>query len=297
MARIEDLKRWHWLVIGVAVGVGISLWRGSIDAETALAGRSTLDVGEFERLLTRQTRSGQPMLKNIQVYPVGDGVYWLSAEQLRTRGGRRWGGGGGDDDEQQYVPVKIRATTPFVPRANASSPNADPNGTIVDYLASLKASNPNVDYASRWWDVEPMRTALFAAAGAMLIGGVWPSLINLLIGAGYGKRSEKKEPEYDLSRFGQGMEESPAMRKPAATTEDLAKLRALEAELEKNIAGGAAGTTAPTSDPPASSERRVESPVRKLTGGPVELAVPEQPKEEKHYAGEYYPTVTHVKRH
>lgn len=292
--RIEDLKRWHWIVVGVAVGVGISLWRGSIDAEIAMAGRSTLDLGEFHRLLERETRSGEPMVKNIAVYPAGQGVYWISADQLRRRGRGR-----DRDREVRYVPVKIRATTPFVPPENpaSSTGGTDANYTVVDYLNSAKAKNPNIDFSTRWWDQEPLRTTLFAGGGAMLIGGAWPSLINLLIGAGYAKRSEKKQPEYDLSRFGKGAPEpSPAAHHPHASEEDLAKLRAVEAELEKNLAGGAIGVSAAPIDAPATSNHPVDAPIRELKGGPVEIAVPEQPKETKEYAGEYYPTVTHVKK-
>jgi hypothetical protein len=211
--RIEDIRRWQWLIIGVLLGLFVCWWRGSAGAEQALAGRSTLDTGEFEQMLHRPGRDGAPRIRNIRAYPVGDGVIWLGAEYNERRGGRWWGrrrgGRDGDGGEERWIPVKIRTVTPFVPRINPPA-NTDPNYTVIDYLAELEAKNPNVGFAANWWDAEPARSITWAAGGALIVGGIWPTIINLLIGAGYGHRSQKKEPDYDLSRFGNGGPEAAA---------------------------------------------------------------------------------------
>src|SRR5688572_22973456 len=103
--RVEDLKRWHWAIIGLALGVMVSLIRGAGGDEEALAERSTLDSSEFERLLLKKSRSGKRLVKDICVYRLPDGSYWLGAEQLMTRA-----------KQETYVPVKIPTPTPYAPR-------------------------------------------------------------------------------------------------------------------------------------------------------------------------------------
>jgi len=306
--RIEDLKRWHWIVLGLAVGLGISYWRGSIDAEMALRGYDSLDVAAFERNLTATSRDGRPLLRNIRVYPAEEGVYWVAAEELPERGGRRRGGWDGwrrnrnqpnadqPAPQAEYNPVMVRTTTPFVPRNNPQAPT-NPNYTVVDYLTEMKSQHPGLDFSNRWWDKDPLRSTIWALAGVLVIGGIWPSIINLLIGAGLGHRTEKKESEYDLSRFGK--EEPAPVAKAEPTAAELEKLRQLEAELERNLA--ASGLSAQNLDAPAAgtdvSSAPAEQPLRVLTSGPVESpATDDKPPEDKHYAGEFYPTVTHVKK-
>src|SRR5687768_11112117 len=103
--RIEDLKRWHWAIIGVALGVTVSLVRGAGGDEEALAPRSTLDSSTFEQQLLRKSRSGKPLIKDIRVYRMPDGNYWLGAQQLMTRA-----------RQEAYIPVKIPTETPYVSR-------------------------------------------------------------------------------------------------------------------------------------------------------------------------------------
>lgn len=65
----------------------------------------------------------------------------------------------------------------------------------------------------------------------MLIGGVWPSIVSLMVGAGLGFNKEDKGPDYDLDRF-KG-EEAKKPGAPQPTAADMQHLRDLESELEK----------------------------------------------------------------
>jgi len=40
--RIDHFKRWHWALIGLALGLAFSLYRGWVGPEGALIERSTL---------------------------------------------------------------------------------------------------------------------------------------------------------------------------------------------------------------------------------------------------------------
>src|SRR5256886_9807561 len=218
--RVEDLKRWQWAIVGLILGLGFSFWLGLTGPERAMADRSTLSTSEFEKLLLLRTDSGTPALSHIRPYRMPDGSYWLSADWFVRRRA---------EPAAHYVPVKILAPTPYIPRQEppAKKPDAnfrgyskeslallsqppvvldiskiDPKFTVVDYLALVKQKVPDVDFSTRWWDQEPLRSGVFGLGGMVLFGGLCPLLVDLLVKLGLGKRSEKPiEPEYDLSRF------------------------------------------------------------------------------------------------
>lgn len=271
-----------------------------MDAELSLRGHDSLDLASFERNITRTARDGRPLIRNIRIHAGEEGVYWVSAEELPTRGGRGgWGLFGrrrdrGQPDapaDAQYNPVMIRTVTPFIPTINPPA-QVDPNYTVADYLLEVKSANPGVDYSHRWWDEEPLRSAIWALGGAVVIGGIWPSIISLLIGAGFARKSEK-DPDYDLSRFGKGQTPATMPAKAEPTEAELARLRQLEEELERNLA---AGVETPPADSSTESTPAAQ-PLRVLSAGPIEPAAStEKPPEDKQYSGEFYPTVTHVKK-
>ena len=49
-----------------------------------------------------------------------------------------------------------------------------------------------------WWYQPGMMTVGGALAGLILIGGVWPTVVRLLVGAGLAR--EPEGPKYDLGR-------------------------------------------------------------------------------------------------
>jgi len=295
--RIEAFKRWQWAVLGLGLGLLISFWRGLVGSEAALDGRMTLDTIEFERLLARGSIDGKPLLRDIEVYPMPDGSFWITAEQLLTDKTR-------DRPEDRYVPVRVHAPTPYVPTLNRPA-KPDPKFTVIDYLKAMKAKTPVADFSTRWWDREPIRSVLFAAVGLALLGGAWPMLIPLLTGVEPTQRRggdrRRAEPQYDLSRFGRSKPE-PAST-PAAhrglSQDEIEKLRQLEAELERSLRSRQEDAT-DSSATAAGKDKSVTPPpptIRPLTAAPLEQpTVPEKPKEHKEFAGEFYPTETHVKK-
>ena len=317
--RVEDLKRWQWAAIGLLLGLIISFWLGYTGPEQVMADRSTLSTGEFEKLLLLRTDSGTPALSHIRPYRMSDGSYWLSADWFVQRRA---------EPVAHYVKVKILAPTPYIPRqeppakkldvnfrgyskeslALLSHPplvldtsKIDPNFTVVDYLALMKQKVPQVDFSSRWWDKEPLRSLIFGLGGMLIFGGFCPSLIDLLVKLGLGKRTEKPtEPEYDLSRFNSDPSEPIAAAKPETPPEEWDKLRNLEAEMERNLeASKETSTDAPTpqaSQPPIAPVAMLSGAPLKLSSAPLEPSAMENRADEKDYAGDYYPTVTHVKK-
>ncbi|WP_428937579.1 hypothetical protein [Fontivita pretiosa] len=295
--RIEAFKRWHWAILGLGLGLIVSFWRGLQGSEAALDGRMTLDTIEFERLLARGTIDGKPLLRDIEVHPMPDGSFWITAEQLLTDKTR-------DRTEDRYIPVRVHAPTPYVPTLDRPA-KPDPKFTVVDYLRTMKAKTPVADFSTRWWDREPVRSVLFAAVGLALLGGAWPLLIPLLTGVEptqrRGGEKRRAEPEYDLSRFGRSKAESvstPAARR-GLSDEEIEKIRQLEAELERSLRARQQDST-DAAAPAAEQGKPTAAPsptIRPLAAAPLEQpTVPEKPKEHKEFAGEFYPTETHVKK-
>ena len=198
------------------------------------------------------------------------------------------------------MPVKVPAKTPFI-TATTKPAKIDPNFTVVDYLKSARAKNPQVGFSTRWWAHEPFRSVIFALVGMALLGGICPPLIGVLTGAGFSWREKKpKEPEYDLSRFGKSKPQPQKPGKHQPTEQEIAHLRELEAELEQKLASkdDTGVAVAPGEDDAPSSAAasgKTEQPVKKLTSGPLEAVADDKPKQLKRFSGEFYPTETHVK--
>jgi hypothetical protein len=305
--NLAALKRWQWACIGVALGLAFSLWRGWVGPEGTLVDRPTLEAVDFERLLLAKGGNAQPMIRKIRVHSRVDGVYWLTAEQLMRPSKK--------SNQEQYVPVKIPAKTPFVPKTNPPPPaNAGQQYTIVDWLRTMQSKHPQIGFSTRWWAQEPVRSPMYAFFGLVLCAGVCPPLVWKLSGVTPQQREQMekqkelekaKKAAYDLSRFGKGKPEKKAA-KPGITAQDLQHVRELDAELERQLsagsasaaaagqsvssagAGGGAGGGGATPNPGA--------PVQKLTGGPLEASADDKPKKPKRFGGEFYPTETHVKQ-
>jgi prepilin-type N-terminal cleavage/methylation domain-containing protein/prepilin-type processing-associated H-X9-DG protein len=293
--RERDRKRWQWACVGLLLGLIISFWRSSGGAEAAMADRSSLSLCEFERLLYMQTDSGQAALVNIKPYRMGDGSYWVSADWYVRRRAEK---------EARFIPVRIHAPTPYIPRQDPLPKKLDANFrtyskasldqlanppvvfdqtkipadfTVLDYMAVVKQKVPQVQYSTGAWNRQPLSAILFGLGGALLFGGIIPNLLALL-GAGGRPSGIDGEPEAPSAQTAAG---------------DSAHLRELEAEMERNLAISREdpplpGPAAPFPEPaiPDLSAEPLAAPAVAPTAAVAE---------EKHYAGVYYPTATHVR--
>jgi hypothetical protein len=287
--HIATLKRWQWAVVGLALGLAVSFYRGWVAADATLESRQTLDSTEFEQILAKKSTAGQPMVKDIRYFGQDDSIDWVIANQLVRRGR-------GVTASEAYVPVKIAFDRPYKPRLNRPL-NLDANFTVVDYLKLARAKNPEVRYSTRWWDREPVRSPLFALLGMAVMAGACPLLMNRI---GGGEQAKRDEPEYDLSRFGKGGPEPERPAKTGPTEADIAHLRDLEAELERKLAAGAEPAVeadSPSLTQPTAAQNGSTGPIRKLDAGPLESQSPADAAKHanKEFAGEFYPTETHVK--
>jgi prepilin-type N-terminal cleavage/methylation domain-containing protein/prepilin-type processing-associated H-X9-DG protein len=106
--------------------------------------------------------------------------------------------------------------------------------TIRDYLAMLSDAGV-LDYEYAWRELPYVMPLLWAAAGVLMIGVVWPTVINLMVHRRWTRPPE--EPATNLSAAS-GTSDSAAISAHAPTDEDLKRIDAVEAALRASLAQG-----------------------------------------------------------
>lgn len=270
--HIQDLKRWHWVLIAIPIGLALSYaWTSMEPSVPRHIGQET-----FEYDLAAAPVEGHPWLDNLVVHPAREGVTVVTGEQLVLRPNEKLA---------DYKPFAFNALSPYQPlaplRRGAAPPPVDPNETVLTYLKKNAASHPQLRYRYAWEQQPAVVYAIWTGGAIALIGVVWPMLLGMLVGAGWGY-VEKDDSNYDLDRFGHTPEATSA---PAVDVGLSAQhLAEVEAELQRNLEGFGSGEAAPSTSaaPPE---------VRKLDGGPVQAMPLPEDDPNREYKGEFYPVV------
>jgi prepilin-type N-terminal cleavage/methylation domain-containing protein/prepilin-type processing-associated H-X9-DG protein len=252
---IENLKTWHWLLIGAIIGllVGYASTFAGPDRDSVM--RAPLTAGQFAENLGRDI-DGQPFIKDVVLHPAHGGQNFVTGEVLF-----------GD----RYKPFAFYAEIPFK-RGAVTSPS------VREFIETAVQRNAKITYAYAWSEAIWFILLSRAAIGAILIGGLWPVLLNLMIGAGFG-RKKTADVRYDLDRF-KG-EPPPQDTQPSPV--DHQHLQELEEELEQNLLNQTATMTQATAPTQAAAV------IKQLNSDPLETHVTPTPEEEKDYRGEFYP--------
>ena len=287
--QIEDFKRWHWILIALVIGGLMGFCWNLTPPDEKADGRGTSAL-EFVGNLTRQkTSQGYTWVRQTLVYPPEERVdpttgktgfaNYVVCSMLTPL----------PDGKYKYMVKHFTADVPF--KVGNIQPKSD-QYSIRDYLKETKEAFPEVvDYRYAWWSAPRMQYILWMGAALLLIGGLWPTLVNLMIGAGLGGHKHEKKDEYDLDRFGKSKEpaKSATPVKAGMSNADMQKLRDLQDHLADNVSGmeltGGVATSVATSSAPGT--------VKALGGSsePLKPVAPTEPEEPKEYMGEYYPVV------
>jgi hypothetical protein len=290
---LEDLGRWQWAGIGLIAGLAFGGVWSQIESDGS--GYNTLNSQrEFEQGVAYDQpddgfRPGK--IYDIVVHPKNKlGVVWVTFQKVGWGVTERI-------DGKPYASVhsyQFKAPEPFVPRVHQPK-TSKPDLTVQEYLADLKASFPDakIGYRYAWEEQTPVILAGSTVAGVVLLGGVWPSIVGLLTGAGIrGPRRKKKEQHYDLSRYGSGSDDAIKAGGPVVTDADKAQMAEMEEAMLAKL--GNFGK-APDRDSDSVDEDAVT--VTPLTGGPLEPdQIAAKGKESKEYKGDFYP-VARPKHH
>jgi hypothetical protein len=291
---IDEIKRWQWIVIGLIVGVcmGFAWTSGEPTYDGRLSGQL-----EFERdLLRKHPKTSEPVVRNIVIHPKETDfqkktVQVVTFERLYE---------GAKTHKTYYQPQQFVAPVPYRQMVGLVQAPLAANATVGDFLKAVGANQRGsgaVGFRYGWESERPIAITLWTAGMAVLVGGVWPTLINLMVGAGFaGAREKKKEEDY-FARFSRAPEKARAPE-PAGVVSDEERQRLdemnrrLEAQLQ--AAGVIADPNAPDVEDP---EGKILAPgVRKLEGGALELtpvAKTGDEDDEIEVKGEYYPVLIH----
>jgi hypothetical protein len=276
--RVSALRRWHWILIALVVGLGGgSIRQATLDFEDQLDGYGKLIVSQrqFEEALVGQVE-GIRQFKDITVYPYVIHSTNGTKRLVHIVTGHYWNGEPVMDHGQlkaRFVPSCYLATMPYRPLNGGSA------GTVLDYLDQMrKTANVQYRYAWWWWAVTP--ASLWVIGSLLLIGGVWPTVINLIAFGSLGRPKEEKGVSLLHVK-------APPRAQPVAASVDASHLANLEMELEERLAGGANATDDPQ---PA-------APVPKtLAGGPLEPVALPTAQDDREFGADkddFYPTERH----
>jgi hypothetical protein len=299
--EIENFKRWHWIVIGAVLGAILVYTRlyNITDGTRVVPGdganfRRTVSPLQFVGAMQRpRTEKGFEWLRGVTIYPPVEveldkgrklNKSYVSGEELEIQ----------PSGKGIYKPFQFYADVPFSLNPKAAAPKA--GYTIRDYIDELAKKNPkaNTSYRFAWWAQPAAIVALWGGGTLLAVGGIWPLVLGVMIGAGLGRKKEAKaEDEYDLERFGKGKEpQKQVVVKSGPSEADQQKLKDLQETLEKNLAE--AGMIRADGSPvtPDVQPGSAAPAVRKLDGGPLQAmpaAASEADEAAREYKGEFYP--------
>ena len=181
---IADIKRWQWVLIGIIAGLGLGwVWSGMEPSEGG-GNRSAKWISSAN--LGRKYQD-QPLIQNIIIQPVtndygGKKVQPVSFRLLQI---------GQKSKKIYYVPSQFIAMVPYKPIINAPA-SMSAQFTLSDYLANLQRRDSNVRYSYGWWLEKPATIGLWTLGAVAIIGGFWPTFLNLIVGAGLGGAPRKR---------------------------------------------------------------------------------------------------------
>ncbi len=293
---IDELKRWQWAIVGAVVGLVMAYVWTSFSAEAAPENIRRLDQRDFERDLTlRDEKSGEPFIKNIVIYPPIQSfrgpVNVVDFKRLaRDKQGRTG-----------WVNAQTIVDLPFRPTVPGRVERIDSNVTLQQYLGSVqKELDVPVSYQSAWWMIPRNAMMLGALGGVAVIGGLWPTLLGVMIGAGIGpKKREPKLKDRKLPRLS-WFKRADAPRPMAATVGagagGTSQVQNVADAYEQNLAAGAVARTGAGA---ATDPHNVDVAVKRLEGGPVESAagIKQDDDEIEVKNKEFYPVIIHHHKH
>jgi hypothetical protein len=277
---IEEFKRWHWIALGALVGLALAYAWASVGS--SVEGYRAVDSARFEQELTlTDPASSEPLIKGIVIHPPEDSfdgkVNVVTYKRLAKDKDGRIG----------WLDKRMIAKIPY----------REGVGSIQDLLISR-----SVKFNNGWWLELRWAMIIGCVGGMVLIGGVWPSLLGVMLGAGLGRQRDPEE-EARKKAAKSGFDWGSLLRRakkgeaghahPAVTAADQSQLQNVADAYAKNLQGSGVGHTG------GGASAHADGPVRKLEAGPLEAAksATQDEDEIEVKAKEYYPVLIHHKKH
>jgi hypothetical protein len=248
-------------------------------------GVATADQAAFEQdLIQTHGEDKTPLIGKIRVHPADESdLRMVSSERLgRTKDGR-----------YGWKQKRVMTRMPYVPALGGRTNKAE-YPSVVEYLAEMKQAYAFIHYDSGWWLIPRNAAIGGGAVGMVIVGGIWPTLLFLMSGAGFGRRYNPKYKD-DRSLWRVRPSKTTPVHRPQVTAEQMARVQAVADAYEQNLApaGGHAHSASAAAATPSQE-------VRQLDARPLEEAKPlpnPDADDEVEVKGEYYPVMIHHKKH
>lgn len=282
---ITSLHRVHWISIALIVGLALGWASDSADsglwgADVAGHGLLLPDQEAFENGLIQEFQ-GMRLFRDAIVYPQRLAQHGGKDQRVYLVSGRFWNGQEHLRDGRpvaEWVRRCVITSTPYRPRVAGRDPSiAAEYPSVIEFLQAMHRAH-EVEYRYAWWAAHPVLTWLVGVL--ILIGGVWPTLINLIA---FGRLTRPPEAK-TLSLWNVHARKGPPVR-PAAASFTLPP----HAEPYESVL---------PPDPAVADDESPPAPVVALSGGPIE-AITKSPRESKEFGADqddFYPTERHRAR-
>jgi hypothetical protein len=283
--QLRSVRRWQWMLIGIILGAGFAQLRGGGAGDLSRYERIITGRREFEDALVSQ-QQGVRRFTNLVVYPARLSDASGGSRSVHIVAGDYFDGKlemiNGDLCAKWRYGCFI-AEAPF--RHRGKDGLVGSHGTVMDYLGGL--ASQGVTYTYAWWAEPKWCFALWMGGGFVVIGIMWPSIINLLAFGSFFR--PKQEKGTDLRKVNATVEAE--IQKPQVTEADLAAVEKLSEKLEGELLAEA------SSSAPATQGPEKPAPVRDLTAVELEREAEETAKQEKEFGkdkDDFYPTERHT---
>ena len=290
---LEDLKRWQWALVGLAVGLVLGfayryMFHDPDPGYPTLKRAETLEP----LMVARDFETNRPIVDDVTIYPLLSGddkvqLVTFNMRQVYEFEDPKHGGAG--FTRSRWEPRQLWAEIPFQKKGPAGNTFAD---LVRQHREAGLLDGANVSFG---WAQKPLPgLLLYAAAGVLLVGGVWPTLLNVLLGAGFGR--DRSKETYDLDRFGgEGSSAEAVKGRRGMTGEEADQLAAVTGGLESSTGGMSAENVPPPGA--RNPDKDGFSPIRPLPQESVPEPREPEAKEQTEYDGAWYPVAKpHKKR-
>ena len=261
-------------VIGIIAGLGLG-WVWS-SGETGETGGVNFSQFEFQCDLSRTyPKTGEALIRKVVIQPPtvdyrGKNVQPVSYEHMQPNG---------KTGQVYWQKGQFISPIPYKPNFNTSLMPKDVKGnpTVKDYLTGVTKKYNKVTCGYGWGCEGPM-TMRFTAGATLVIGGIWPTALSLIVGAGFGPKREAKKEGFSLGSYCAGKTESSAAEStvPVVSQAERDRLDEMNRNLEEQLQSAGVihdGRAMSEEDPDGPILASNLSPaIRKLDGGVLETA-------------------------
>lgn len=275
--QLRNVRRWQWIVIGVAAGAMFGAIRQNPPEDLSRYERVITGRREFENALIAEFQGVRRFTK-LTVYPGRFDDGGGAGRAVHIVAGSYFDGQVENIDGNACAVWRRACFVAERPYEGVEDKRV--HATVMAFLDTLSSGGSRYAYA--WWREPLWAIVLWATAGMVAVGLIWPTIINLLaFGSIFRPREEKG---FDL-----GKAPATAPPRPAdPTSEDMEKLARLDAQMESKLASDAARVPEPEAPPAA--------PVRQLLATKLDESASPDGADEKSFGqdkDDFYPTELH----